>query len=321
MSRLMTLGIFVLVCVACASFQERFFEPGSSDDALFESAELKYLQKKYDAALVLYEQHARKFPDSKKAAQVLFRMGQIQMAAHQYEKARVFFQDVMERFPASPWASEARVETLSALYASGAYAEVIAAADRLGKTDLTSEQSFKWYMILGDAYYAMQSPLKAYHAWVTAQKSASSDEMPEIVTRLKTVIPRMSASDIRFELKQTPHDPPAGYLMFQLGLLYLEEGKKNEAFDTLSLFLKQYPHHEFAGEAQKLLSDRQPQAQTPVEEKTIGCLLPLSGKYATIGQQALKGVELALTVFAREQESVSIHILIKDNASQADMDG
>jgi ABC-type branched-subunit amino acid transport system substrate-binding protein len=311
----------LLVCLmvtgsfACGQIKERFSAPESPDARLFQSAEEKYHRKVYTEALSLYEEHARKFPDSDRAPQVFLRMGQIQMESHQYARALLSFQRVIEKFPASASSKEARIERLRALYYAGKYQEVIQGADKIFTSELSADQSIRFHLVVGDSYLAMKSPLKAYKEFISAQKNAAPQDAGQITSRFKIVIPLLSAADIRFELKQSGDRPPAGYLMFQLGLQYMAEGKKDEAMATLALFLEKFPDHEYAGQARQMVDGVQTPLQ-PIEQKSIGCLLPLSGKYEAFGQQALKGVELALTVFGQEQGAVSINIHIKDTASQ-----
>ncbi len=49
----------------------------------------------------------------------------------------------------------------------------------------------------------------------------------------------------------------------------------------------------------------------PFSKNTIGCLLPLSGKYALFGQQALEGIQLAIQDIAR-QHGVAFTLIIRD---------
>jgi len=83
-----------------------------------------------------------------------------------------------------------------------------------------------------------------------------------------------------------------GYALFRLGETSLEERDKDSArkyFSSVSEFL---PGSDLALRAQDILS--QLESSKFVESKTIGVVLPLTGKNAAIGQKALRGVELGL---------------------------
>ncbi|WP_413289445.1 penicillin-binding protein activator [Bdellovibrio sp. HCB337] len=83
-----------------------------------------------------------------------------------------------------------------------------------------------------------------------------------------------------------------GYALFRLGEISLEDRDKDRArkyFSSVSEFL---PGSDLAVRAQDILS--QLESSKFVESKTIGVVLPLTGKNAAIGQKALRGVELGL---------------------------
>jgi branched-chain amino acid transport system substrate-binding protein len=312
--RLLVICVLFVGCFSCGPMKDKLHAPAAPDAGLFQAAEEKYHQKMYPEALSLYEKHTREFPKSDVAPQVFLRMGQIQIKSKQYAKAQVLFQRVIREYPSSLPAKDARIEILRVYYFTGKYQDVINSAGNIFTTELSDEQSVKFHLVVGDSHLALKSPLKAYHEFINAQKNATPQEMDQLILRFKTVIPLLSAADIRFEVKQAGDRPPAGYLMFYLGQQYMAEGKKDEALSTFAIFLEKFPDHEFAGQARQIMADSQTPA--PGEQKAIGCLLPLSGKYEAIGQQALKGVELALTLFARDQGAASINIHIKDNESQ-----
>jgi branched-chain amino acid transport system substrate-binding protein len=312
---LMVICLLFAGCFSCGPLKDKLYAPGAPDARLFQAAEEKYRNKEYPEALSLYEKHAREFPNSDLAPQVFLRMGQIQIESQQYAKAQVLFQRVIREYPSSYSAKDAKIEILRVYYFIGKYQDVINSAGSIFTTELSTEQSVKFHRVVGDSHLALKSPVKAYHEFITAWKNATPQEMDQLISRFKTVIPLLSAADIRFELKQAGDRPPAGYLMFYLGQKYMAEGKKDEALSTFAIFIEKFPDHEFAGQARQTMADIQ--APAPVAQKAIGCLLPLSGKYEAFGQQALKGVELALTVFARDQGAASINIHIKDNESQS----
>lgn len=51
---------------------------------------------------------------------------------------------------------------------------------------------------------------------------------------------------------------------------------------------------------------------------TIGCMLPLSGAYATYGQGALRGAEMALAHFSARPSAPKVRMIIEDTRSKAD---
>jgi ABC-type branched-subunit amino acid transport system substrate-binding protein len=83
-----------------------------------------------------------------------------------------------------------------------------------------------------------------------------------------------------------------GYALFRLGEIALEDRDKDRArkyFSSVGEFL---PGSDLALRAQDILS--QLESSKFVESKTIGVVLPLTGKAAPIGQKALRGIEMGL---------------------------
>lgn len=83
-----------------------------------------------------------------------------------------------------------------------------------------------------------------------------------------------------------------GHAMYRLGELAIENRDAKAArkyFSGVSEFL---PGSDLSSRAQDLLADLE--AIRSVSSKTIGVVLPLSGKNAQVGQRALRGVEMGL---------------------------
>jgi len=54
-----------------------------------------------------------------------------------------------------------------------------------------------------------------------------------------------------------------------------------------------------------------------MERRVLGCLLPLSGAYQSIGQRALRGIELAVSVHNSAAGVPPVQVIVKDTASDA----
>jgi len=83
-----------------------------------------------------------------------------------------------------------------------------------------------------------------------------------------------------------------GYALFRLGEAALEERDKDRARQYFRGVGEYLPGSDLALRAQDILA--QLESSKFVESKTIGVVLPLTGKNAAIGQKALRGVELGL---------------------------
>jgi ABC-type branched-subunit amino acid transport system substrate-binding protein len=163
---------------------------------------------------------------------------------------------------------------------------------------------------------AIGSPIDAVMSYTSAFKKARDSEKESIIVRFNEAAGQLGSADIIFLLGRMEDEFPTGYLMYQLGNNYAKEAKYADAVRMLSAFIEKFPRHAKIGEAKELI---QAIGQKSVYSRyTIGCLLPLSGRYRTYGNRALKGVELALNRFSPQDPNSSIKIIIKDTGSDPD---
>lgn len=105
---------------------------------------------------------------------------------------------------------------------------------------------------------------------------------------------------------------PSDYAMFRLARLYGDKGQLQRADALLQEFLERYPRHPLTAEVRALrrsLSER-----LKVDYHTIGCVLPLTGRFAPYGAKMLDGVILATGIFDPQRKS-PIRLLVRDSGS------
>lgn len=106
---------------------------------------------------------------------------------------------------------------------------------------------------------------------------------------------------------------PEPLLLYWLGLNQTLAKAYGEALTALTWFIEAYPAHPYAAEARELISLIK---QATFKKDAIGCLLPLSGKYAVFGQKALQGIQLAIRDLSEKYDR-NFRIVVKDTASDA----
>lgn len=310
------MAILVLLCASCAPKEKGigFFWKASPETQLFDEAEQAYQKGAYREALPLYQEYLSRFPKAGSAPSALLKIGMIHVYLEHYERAIQTFDRAQGLYPETPYAREAGVGKLAAYYKMGDYQRVTVYAGNVMAQPLAQDQWIRVNLLVGDSYMALKSPPEAYRAYLGAfLKATSDDEKKKVLSRLKNVISLMEPSDLTTELDRLDGRSPAGYLLFQLGVDYMEKGLSDDAMVKFLSFLEKYPGHEYAGQAKKFLSDLEASALT--DRHLIGCLLPISGKYEKIGKEALEGIEFALARFSRDRAMPSLRILVEDTAS------
>ncbi|MEN8212639.1 MAG: penicillin-binding protein activator, partial [Thermodesulfobacteriota bacterium] len=108
---------------------------------------------------------------------------------------------------------------------------------------------------------------------------------------------------------------PRSLLLYWLGLNYALEENAVQAIETLETFLSEYPNHPYYSETVELVDHIK---QSIFERDTIGCLLPLTGKYAIFGQRALTGIQIAIEELSNKY-SKKFKIIIIDTKADPEI--
>ncbi|NNL41665.1 MAG: ABC transporter substrate-binding protein, partial [Desulfobacterales bacterium] len=279
-------------------------------------AEKLFHAKSYLKALNTYERYLSSFPDGQFAADALMKTGMIYVSVKKNKKARKVFNRLLSEYPNSPLVYDARIEMLITYYNEEKFSEVIQFASSLLEAKISKAKIGRIYTILGDTYVAMDSPEDSIYFYAMAHNMFEGLKKDSIIVKMKEAVSKLDSESILSLLNYIEDNLPKSYLMYQLGVSYSEEEKPDEAVRAFSEFVKSFPEHENVQQAKLLIEEIA--GQKVYSRYTIGCLLPLSGKYKKIGNRAMKGIELALSQFNSEASNPSIHLVVKDTGGNAD---
>lgn len=327
-----TIILMALLCFAgaCGPIYIPMSQPAVSEESqLFSTAERLFERRAYTQSLELYNEYLTRFPEGQSAPLALMREASINIELKKPGMARKLWQYLMDRYPESVFIPEARIGVLGTLYDEKAYSEMIQEGERFLKNIPTYHPKVR--VLMGDAYLALRSPLKAIEAYSLAYQHAVSSEKEGIKKKLKAVIASLSDADISSLTEQSGYNPLLkGYLMYQSGLNRLKAEKYEEAVKVLSEFVEILPNHELVPEAAPLIKrfGKQPENKfvehappiTPSASQSrykIGCLLPMSGTYSDYGAKALRGIEIAKLRAAALGYQIA-DIIVKDSGASSE---
>ncbi len=311
--------IFIVILMGLAlscGCARRGVQPGQGtpSEQLFYAAGQQFAAGHYDTAAELYHQYLNQFPDAGQVPAALVKLGMARVYLGQYGVAGNIFSRIQAQYPGNRHALEAEIGQLMIHHQTGAYEKGVARAGELLRQPLSQAQRLRVELLAGDSWMALNFPKDAYQAYLNAFAAASGDEeIQKVISRMKTALAMMEMTDLSDALADLGNRHPAGYLMYQLGLRYMDAGFAGDAVAMFSTLLREFPGHEHAASAQQFMEAINASAAS--DQHIIGCLLPLSGKYATFGHQALNGIEFALSEFSRARGIDSIRILVKDTAA------
>jgi branched-chain amino acid transport system substrate-binding protein len=315
---IIVLFYFLLVFSACVQKPQVApeYAPIGAEDELFAAAEKMFEFQDYTQSLEAYRAYVDQHPDRPFAPAALMKIGKINSILGRYVESRRAYNRLISEYPRSSFNPDARVEILFTLYQEGAYSAVIEQAPEVLQSLNSASHIFRTYVLVGDAYLALGSPADAFKYYVQASQFSSELEKGAITQKIKESIAQLDSATIIELLKSWQINLPRDYLMFQLGLNYAMEEKYDEALVALQKFINQYPQHENAPLAEDLI--KQIKESALFNRYTIGCLLPLSGPYQTVGLRALKGLELALERFSVQSNGPQMNIIVKDSSGDPD---
>ena len=287
-----------------------------SADRLFSTAESFSARKAYPQAVDAYRQYLDRFPDDPRADLALIRLGRLQVVLENYPDARRAYNRLIEQYPGSPRVSDARIELLAVAYKTGQYEALIAQASALPEDSLSEVQIIRKELLCGDALLALNVPVEAFARYARALAVAPPAKKEPIADRLKNAASRIDSAGILYLLGQLPDSSATAYLLYQLGLNRIADQRYRAAVVILSSIVENFPDHEMAGIAQDIIAELE--RTVMYDRYTIGCLLPLSGRYQAYGRRALRAIELALSRFGQNGREIPFKVIVKDTAADPD---
>lgn len=145
-----------------------------------------------------------------------------------------------------------------------------------------------------------------------ALSSADEGRVDEILEAIEVTLLATPASVIQSFLDIKNIKIPNQILLFWYGINLALENEDLKAKQVFTTFLFEYPDHPYAQDAADMLATIK---ESLFKRDTIGCMLPLSGKYAVFGKRALTGIQMALQTLS-EKYNNKFNLVIYD--TQAD---
>ncbi|MBT3176165.1 MAG: penicillin-binding protein activator [Desulfobacula sp.] len=148
-----------------------------------------------------------------------------------------------------------------------------------------------------------------------ALSQADADQKPQLISAIESVLVKTPAKTIQEFINIKNIHIPRSLLLYWLGLNYASENNAVKSREILEVFLLEYPDHPYYSDAADLVEDMK---KSLFNRHTIGCLLPLTGKYAIFGKRALTGVQLAIQELSKKYDK-QFKLIIKDTQANPDI--
>ena len=314
--------VLILLLAGCARIplveEERLLMPPEIPKEFlftFNNAEKTFHGGMLDEALSLYGEILKQHPPEDLAAWTYFKTGEIYIIKGDFEEAVKFFDAMAEKFPRNPLYNEARYQLAFCYSNLGRYDVSLKIAEKLLKEKGSPYQNAQILTLVGDNFSGLGKPYDAFAYYMNALKNNSSPILTEDIKKKVTdIIDKRSSIDELESLYQSQwYGYPRGYILFALAETYYQNKDFKNAKKYIDKFLfyhgKSHPRFEKATKLHQRLEEIE-----TVDRHAIGCILPLTGRYALYGNKALEAIILATGIFDPEKKS-PIKLIIEDSKS------
>lgn len=262
-----------------------------------------------EAALSSFEQFVLKFPNSGLLPDVYLALGQLYSKRGEMKRAIDALKTILDRFPQHPRADLARLQLSDLRLMLGDLKEVMELW-----SDLPDQESSKMaiYEQVAQAYFDRNEFPEAIHVLMKKRELAvdpavNSAVREAIVSIVKEKLPE---KELQIIAKEYGASFPADEALVRLIGIYDSRGDYYREEREIKRFLSGFPNHLFAGDAERLVG--RIREKIKAHRFLIGVVLPLSGRLAPFGNNALNGVQLALQQFKESLPGASVGLVVRD---------
>ena len=264
-----------------------------------------------------YRQLVMAFPRSPQAAKALLRQGEIDFRLERYEQAASMFQQVIDEFPVRPEGDAARLWLLRCYLRLERFNDAVETGRSLATYLPKSSQKAAASEIVGDAQAAQEKFAEAVRWYVKAYDLAGEEQHSILTEKIDAALENFDRELVMALLAEYAEGFPNLRLQTRLVGVDMEKGHLGTAQQQLLALIEEQPQHPLA-ETWKEMAEKI-EEWLKVDMTTVGCVLPISGRYKDYGDRVLRGLLMA----AQDLQSQSaiggeIQLIIKDSESDPD---
>ncbi|MBU2590879.1 MAG: ABC transporter substrate-binding protein [Nitrospinota bacterium] len=216
----------------------------------------------------------------------------------------------MDSYPESSFRYDASLKLALSYYNLNNWAEALAVSRRRLEEDIDPDRVLQFHLVAARSLANMAKfseslvEYKAAHRVLGYRNRLETEE--EIIGLINEKINWLNDLEVAIDIFGDSHI--ASYAMFKKGKIQFDENNYVAARVSLTQFISNYPDHEYADRARKLID--QTSTEGGATNIDIGAVLPLSGERAEIGRKVMNGLQLA---FAEIKPTEDIRLVVKDS--------
>jgi ABC-type branched-subunit amino acid transport system substrate-binding protein/predicted negative regulator of RcsB-dependent stress response len=265
-----------------------------------------------------YRQLVMAFPRSPQAAKALLRQGEIDFRLERYEQAASLFQQVIDEFPVRPEGDAARLWLLRCYLSLERFNDAVETGRSLATYLPKKSQRSEAAEVVAAAQEAQGNYADAVRWYVKAYELAEEERRAELAIKVDSALEHLDRNLVLTLLAEYPDGFPNFQLQTRMVEIDMEEGRLGIALQKLKVLVEKQPLHPLA-ETWQTMAERV-EEWLKVEMNTVGCVLPLSGRYQAYGDRVLRGLVMAAQDLRTMVPGArDIQLIIRDSGGDPDL--
>ncbi|MCB0415850.1 MAG: ABC transporter substrate-binding protein, partial [Bdellovibrionales bacterium] len=276
----------------------------------FKKASLDQKKKRYSQAVKRYKLIIEKAPNSDLADDAHIEIGNIYFQKKMFDAAYESFISVVNAQTYSPREAFAMFMAARCLTEKGRYNEALSLTDRASRHEtFSSKDILELKRLRLFLYHQLGDPIDEL-ASISELLEHETNENLKKSYRIQgeaIVSHQLPYDSIKKVASASRYGVFSSVAEFELGKLEYKQGDFSSARSYLKDSLSGLTSSSQILEAQQMLTNID--ARRRVDPQTIGVILPLSGKHATVAERTLRGLQLGLGVFGSDRSNYSLAVL------------
>jgi len=289
----------------------------SMEPAIFQKAEQLYQARSYTEALDMYKKYVDRATADKNQYQdkALMKIGSIYTIQGRHDLATKTYKQLIQDHPDSIYSSRAQLGLIYNDFNQKKYEEALHQIDPAFLVTHKNDHC-RLYLLKGDILLALNRAQEAVVAYTYAFEIASQNELPLIIKRSKQAMTILTPDELQYLINVYQGRFPVVYMLYQQAQNEIKSENMTQALTILENIVAEYPDHAMIEMIQEQIESIK--KGEVFDSYTIGCLLPLSGKYSQFGQMALNGALFALSQFSSLQNVYPVQLKMQDSGETID---
>jgi branched-chain amino acid transport system substrate-binding protein len=282
-----------------------------------------YQRKAFETAMRQIRSFEQKYPKSQLIGYVFNFHGLVYFLQKRYPQAITQFQKALATGPDSGFQQYLWYNLGAAQFESKKYMAATQTFSQIEPVVLEPSTRFKFHYISVQLAQKRGIAIQIAHHSLAAAKyigagtrrgKSRSRTQRFLFTSLKDSMTKVfDSSELESLYEQHEDSPLADELLYVIGKKAMTESRPGTAEEALRNLVADFPksrHYKKSLELLQLL-----QTKIAAETKTVGVLLPMTGRFAKVGMDTLHGIELAFKIFNNEEPDNQVTLIIEDSGS------